>query len=141
MPMGPGTYGSKKGRPMKKKPAAMKKKYKGLNPELIKKMAQLQSDSEKLYVFSAKKDSLEFGSILISKQFKNLIYLIGWSSEEGRKLNVNYLLLWEAITYFKTKECKVFDLGGLIGEGHPIDFFKLGMNGDYYENSGEYLVI
>ena len=118
-----------------------KKKYKGLNPELIKKMAQLQSDSEKLYVFSAKKDSLEFGSILISKQFKNLIYLIGWSSEEGRKLNVNYLLLWEAITYFKTKECKVFDLGGLIGEGHPIDFFKLGMNGDYYENSGEYLVI
>ena len=104
-------------------------------------MTQLQSDSEKIYVFNAKKDSLEVGSILISKQFKNLIYLIGWSSEEGRKLNVNYLLLWEAITYFKTKECKVFDLGGLIGEGHPIDFFKLGINGDYYENSGEYLVI
>ena len=28
MPMGPGTYGSKKGRPMKKKPTAMKKKQK-----------------------------------------------------------------------------------------------------------------
>jgi len=118
-----------------------KKKFKGVNPELIKKMAQLQSDSEKLYVFKAKKDNLEVGSILISKQFKNLIYLIGWSSEEGRKLNVNYLLLWEAINYFKSKECKVFDLGGLIGNNHPIDFFKLGMNGNYYENSGEYLVI
>ena len=118
-----------------------KKKFKGINPELIKKMAQLQSDSEELYVFNAKKDNLDVGSILISRQFKNLIYLIGWSSEDGRKLNVNYVLLWEAITYFKSKEYKLFDLGGLIGNNHPIDFFKLGMNGDYYENSGEYLVI
>ena len=31
MPMGTGTYGSKKGRPMKKKPTAMKKKYKGFS--------------------------------------------------------------------------------------------------------------
>ena len=118
-----------------------KKKFKGINPELIKKMAQLHSDSEELYVFKAKKDNLDIGSILISRQFKNLIYLIGWSSEDGRKLNVNYVLLWEAITYFKSKEYKLFDLGGLIGNNHPIDFFKLGMNGDYYENSGEYLVI
>jgi len=28
---GTGTYGSKKGRPMKKKPTAMKKKYKGFS--------------------------------------------------------------------------------------------------------------
>ena len=118
-----------------------KKKFKGVNPDLIKKMAQIQSDSEKLYVFNAKKDNLDLGSILISRQFKNLIYLIGWSSEDGRKLNVNYILLWEAITYFKSKECKVFDLGGLIGNNHPIDFFKLGMNGSYYENCGEYIVL
>jgi len=118
-----------------------KKKFKGVNPDLIKKMAQIQSDSEKLYVFNAKKNNLDLGSILISRQFKNLIYLIGWSSEDGKKLNVNYILLWEAITYFKSKECKVFDLGGLIGNNHPIDFFKLGMNGSYYENCGEYIVL
>lgn len=118
-----------------------KKKFKGVNPDLIKKMAQIQNDSEKLYVFNAKKDNLDLGSILISRQFKNLIYLIGWSSEDGRKLNVNYILLWEAITYFKSKECKVFDLGGLIGNNHPIDFFKLGINGSYYENCGEYIVL
>ena len=104
-------------------------------------MAQIQSDSEKLYVFNAKNDNLDLGSILISRQFKNLIYLIGWSSEDGRKLNVNYILLWEAITYFKSKDCKIFDLGGLIGNNHPIDFFKLGMNGSYYENCGEYIVL
>ncbi len=118
-----------------------KKKFKGVNPDLIKKMAQNQSDSEKLYVFNAKKDNIDLGSILISRQFKNLIYLIGWSSEDGRKLNVNYILLWEAITYFKSKECKVLDLGGLIGNNHPIDFFKLGLNGSYYENCGEYIVL
>jgi len=117
------------------------KKFTGLNPELIKKMTKLQRDSQKLYVFKAKKGDLEVGSILISKQFKNLIYLIGWSSDEGRKVNVNYILLWEAIIYFKLEECKVFDLGGLIGNNHPIDFFKLGMSGNYYENSGEYIVL
>ena len=118
-----------------------KKKFKGVNPELIKKMVELESDYEKLHVFIAKKGDLEVGAILISKQFNNLIYLIGWSSDEGRKLSVNYLLLWEAITFFKSKGCKIFDLGGLIGNNHSIDFFKLGMNGNYYENSGEYLVI
>lgn len=118
-----------------------KKKFKGVNPELIKKMAEFKSDYEKLYVFFAKKGDLEVGAILISKQLSNLTYLIGWSSDEGRKCNVNYLLLWDAIIYFKSKECKIFDLGGLIGENHPIDFFKLGMNGNYYENSGEYLVL
>ena len=118
-----------------------KKRFTGLNPELIKNMARLQRDSQKLYVFNARKGDIEVGSILISKQFKNLIYLIGLSSDEGRKVNVNYILLWEAIIYFKSEECKVFDLGGLIGNNHPIDFFKLGMSGNYYENSGEYILL
>ena len=42
------------------------------------------------------------------------------------------------LIYFKSKGIKTFDLGGLIGGNHPIDFFKLGLNGDYYENSGEF---
>ena len=104
-------------------------------------MAELKSDFERLHVFIARKGDLEVGAILVSEQLKNLIYLIGWSSDEGRKLNVNYLLLWEAIRYFKSKKYKEFDLGGLIGDNHPIDFFKLGMNGNYYENSGEYLAL
>ena len=54
-----------------------KKKFKGINPELIKKMAQLQSDSEELYVFNAKKDNLDVGSILTSRQFKKF-NLFNW---------------------------------------------------------------
>ena len=42
----------------------------------------------------------------------------------------------EALIHFKSNGIKTFDLGGLIGKNHPIDFFKLGMNGEYYENSG-----
>ena len=117
------------------------KKYKGLNTELIKKMERLTNENEKLFVFTAFKMGKRIGSILISKQLANSIYLIGWSSEEGRKLNSNYLLLWEAIIYLKSIRLKRLDLGGLIGNNHPIDFFKLGMNGDYYENCGEYLAI
>ena len=40
-------------------------------------------------------------------------YLIGSSNLEGRKLNANYLLLWQSIMDAKTFGCKYFDLGGL----------------------------
>ena len=113
--------------------------FKKLNPDLLKKMKYYESEQEKLHVFKTFKNGVDIGAILISRQWTNIIYLIGWSSEEGRKLNVNYLLLWEALIYFKSKGIKTFDLGGLIGGNHPIDFFKLGLNGDYYENSGEFI--
>ena len=54
-------------------------------------MGRLTNENEKLFVFTAFKMGKRIGSILISKQLAN-IYLIGWSSEEGRKLNSNYLL-------------------------------------------------
>lgn len=116
-----------------------RRNFQKINPYLIKKMKSYESNDEKLHVFKTFKNGVDIGAILISRQLSNIIYLIGWSSEEGRKLNVNYLLLWEALIHFKSNGIKTFDLGGLIGKNHPIDFFKLGMNGKYYENSGEYL--
>mgnify|MGYP001344065426 CR=1 FL=1 len=120
---------------------AKKKKYKGINPEIINKMVEIQSLNECIYAFRAEHKGKDVGGILVSRQKKNIIYLIGWSSKAGRKLNVNYILLWEAIIYFKSIDCKIFDLGGLFGNDSPIDFFKLGMNGNYYENSGEYIAL
>ena len=76
---------------------------------------------------------------MISKHGNNIIYLIGWSNDKGRNYKANYLLIWEAVILFKRLGCQIFDLGGLIGKNNPIDFFKLGLNGTYYENSGEYI--
>ncbi len=116
-----------------------KNAFKGINPEILRKMFEFETSEECLYVLEAIKDKEIIASILISKYGNNSIYLIGWSNEKGRNYKASYLLIWEAVILSKKLECQIFDLGGLIGKNHPIDFFKLGLNGTYYENSGEYI--
>ena len=41
------------------------------------------------------------GSILISKQLANSIYLIGWSSEEGRKIKLKLFTIMGSYNLFK----------------------------------------
>lgn len=66
-------------------------------------------------------------------------YLIGVSKEEGRRKNVNTLLLWTAILKAKELGCKKFDLGGL-GDKTPngIAKFKRGLNPMPYKLIGEF---
>ena len=116
-----------------------KKNFNGINPELIRKISLNKNKFEQLYTFEAIKDDEKIALIVISAQSKKSIYLIGWTNDSGRKFNANNLLLWEAIIYLKKEKYKTFDLGGLIGNNHSIDLFKLGLNGSYYENSGEFI--
>lgn len=118
-----------------------KKNFKGINSDLITKISFLQNRYEQLYTVEASSNGEIIGLIVVSVQSKNSIYLIGWSNDLGRKYNINNRLLWEAIIYLKEKKCSTFDLGGLIGDSHPIDKFKIGLNGSYYENIGEFLKI
>ena len=118
-----------------------KKNFKGINPDLITKISFNQNRYEQLYTIEASSNDEIIGFIIVSIQSKNSIYLVGWSNDLGRKYNINYRLLWEAIIHLKEKECSTFDLGGLIGDSNPIDKFKLGLNGSYYENIGEFLKI
>ena len=46
-------------------------------------MKSYESNDEKLHVFKTFKNGVDIGAILISRQLSNIIYLIGWSSEEG----------------------------------------------------------
>ena len=116
-----------------------KKNFNGINPELIREISLIKNKFEQLHTLEAFKDDEIVALIVISAQSKNSIYLIGWTNDLGRKLNANNLLLWEAIIYLKQEKYKTFDLGGLIGNNHPIDLFKLGLNGSYYENTGEFI--
>jgi lipid II:glycine glycyltransferase (peptidoglycan interpeptide bridge formation enzyme) len=66
-------------------------------------------------------------------------YLIGASTEEGRRKDVNTLLLWAAILKAKELGCKKFDLGGL-GDSTPsgIAKFKRSLNPRSYKLIGEF---
>lgn len=67
-------------------------------------------------------------------------YYIGWSSEEGYKLNLNKLLLWNAMIDLKKKGFHWFDLGGIDFIHTPgIADFKMGTGCEYYETVGEFV--
>ena len=67
-------------------------------------------------------------------------YFLGFSSDEGRKLNINSLLLWQSIIDSKLKGCISYDLGGFDGESKGgISHFKMGLNPTIYNLQGEYI--
>jgi lipid II:glycine glycyltransferase (peptidoglycan interpeptide bridge formation enzyme) len=66
-------------------------------------------------------------------------YLVGWSSEEGRRMQANYLLLWRGIEEAKAAGLQWFDMGGLNqNTTKGIAHFKTGVNGDPYQLIGEF---
>jgi len=66
-------------------------------------------------------------------------YLIGITSDEGRDLQVNYVLLWQAILDAKKNGCIWFDIGGLDATTPKgIAHFKKGVQSDPYYLIGEW---
>ena len=72
-----------------------------------------------LIVYKAINNDKVIGSICIINHGNYATYLVGWTNIDGRKLNANYLLLWEAIKDLKNKNKLGFDLGGIDNEFTP----------------------
>ncbi len=80
--------------------------------------------------------------IMIALHGGSATYYIGWSSEEGYKLNLNKLLLWNAIMDLKKNGFRWLDLGGIDFIYTPgIAEFKMGTGCEYYEMVGEFMKI
>ncbi len=66
-------------------------------------------------------------------------YFLGETNNEGRELQVNYLLLWKAIIHAKSIGCKWFDIGGLDATTPKgIAHFKKGLQAEPYVLIGEW---
>ena len=66
-------------------------------------------------------------------------YHMGWSNEEGRKLNTHNLLLWRAVEHFHGLRFAHLDLGGVNTHDLPgISRFKLGTGGQVLTLTGTY---
>ena len=79
------------------------------------------------------------GFVFIVHHGDTATYLVGWSSQEGRRQQANYLLLWQGIVDAMDHGLKWFDMGGL-NENTPrgIAHFKQGLNGAPYQLVGEF---
>lgn len=119
------------------------KSFTGLPENLVRKLAQ-QGDTEDwtFQILGAYTDGSvsEPVAVLVSVcHGDTCTYLIGMSSDEGRRLNANYLLLWNAILNAKSSGCRYFDLGGLTDDTTKgVAHFKSGTGGDSYKLVGEW---
>lgn len=78
--------------------------------------------------------------VMFALHGKNATYYIGWNSEEGCRLNLNKLLLWNAVLDLKKRGYQWMDLGGIDFIHTPgIAEFKMGTGCVYYEMAGEFI--
>ena len=66
------------------------------------------------------------------------IYLLGASGAKGLKLKGAYLLQWQMIRWFKERNCRWYDVGGINPDKNPGVFhFKAGLSGKDVRHIGQ----
>ena len=98
-----------------------------------------QTDIDIFAVLVEYHNEIEAGIVIATTQAE-ATYLIGWSSETGRKHYFTQLCLWEAIKICKAEPLDFFDLGGVdYQNSYGVAKFKQGLNGEQFELVGTYL--
>jgi len=122
----------------------LEKNFSGVSETLIETMALQNGDNWNIHLFVANDKESEkteepIGAVLSISFGDTSIYLIGITNSNGRRLNANYVLLWQAILNAKNDGCKWFDIGGLNSTTPKgIAHFKKGLNAVPYELIGEW---
>lgn len=116
--------------------------FSGLSEHLLRALA-LQGDSTcwGLNLFSAHAPDGEHLGMLVSVRCGDTsVYLVGTTTENGRKCQANSVLLWQAILKARADGCTWFDIGGL-NETTPrgIASFKRGLKAEPYALVGEWV--
>jgi len=120
--------------------------FSGISESLLESIALQSGDNWETNLFIANEniggsDDDPIGMLVSIDYGDTSIYLIGTTNLKGRKLNANYVLLWEAILSAKNEGCKWFDIGGLNSTTPPgIAHFKKGLNAKPYELAGEWRI-
>ena len=120
------------------------KGFKGTSNEMLYALKSNQSEHFKFNLLVAfasdKKDAESVLGVLVVIQCHDVSeYLIGITTEKGRKMQANSVLLWNALLEVKKNGALWFDVGGL-NETTPkgIATFKKGMNPKFYALTGEW---
>lgn len=118
--------------------------FSGIPVGLISSLAnQVGPDWEFTLLWATEEEDADasvcLGMVVIIRHGDTSTYLIGTTDKKGRALNVNYVLLWNAILYAKKSGSQWFDIGGL-NESTPkgIAHFKRGLNSELYTLIGEW---
>ena len=116
------------------------KKFHGLPTDFVKAYIACAADHRQAFVVAyAELGKNTVGGMLFLIHGRVASYHVGWSDEEGRRLNAHNALLWQAMAYLKDMGIEVLDLGGVNTHDLPgISRFKLGAGGQPIILAGTY---
>ncbi len=117
--------------------------FAGISPKLLDQLIQQQGPLWRIHLLSAHLPtdlSVPVGLLVAIHHGETATYLIGLTTGDGRRLQANYLLLWQAILLAKAEGLSWFDLGGVTAETpEGIRHFKSGLGGKPYQWVGEWV--
>lgn len=118
----------------------MSRGFHGLPTELVGAYIDAHDKPSQAYVMSTARQGKELaGAMLFLFHGRCATYHMGWSSDEGRRLNVHNLLLWRAIEHLQGQGFEQLDLGGVNTHELPgISRFKLGTGGQVLTLAGTF---
>ncbi|AZZ35579.1 hypothetical protein CIK05_01780 [Bdellovibrio sp. qaytius] len=107
-----------------------KKNYQAPSERFLQiEFKELSQQSDQCFIW-AYLDGVPAAAIAIVSQGKTASYRLGWTTDQGRKHNAHYALLWKALLVSKEKGLTSFDVGGLLlDEVSGFSRFKIGLGG------------
>ena len=116
------------------------KDFYGIPSVLFQNISKTFLRTANAHLFIGNYEGEKIAAVLMVTHGTTATYLAGWNGAEGRKLNVNNLLLWEASLRLKEMGFGKLDLGGIDILNTPtIAKFKMGMRGENYKTVGEFV--
>ncbi len=114
--------------------------FHGLPTELVPAYIDAHDKPSQAYMMSTARIGKEVvASMLFLLHGQGATYHVGWSNDEGRRLNLHNLLLWRAVEHLKARGLTQLDLGGVNTRDLPgISRFKLGTGGQVLTLAGTY---
>jgi len=121
------------------------KGFDGISEDLLRALSRQDGDDWRFKIYFTIRDSNssnpnELIGILVSViHGDKATYLIGLTTDFGRKYNANYLMLWQSIIDSRRHGCRWYDLGGITSNTPKgVAHFKRGLRGQEYNLIGEY---
>lgn len=120
------------------------KGFKGLTEALLRSLAGQQGKAWQFDIFTAwtansPANDEPIGMLVTIRHGDTATYLIGSTNDQGRQMQANSVMLWQAILHAKQAGCAWFDIGGLTDvTPKGVAEFKKGINAVPYVLTGEW---
>jgi hypothetical protein len=115
------------------------RKFKGPEAAFLGALVAASDPSRDVFVLRALENTEPIAGVLLVRHGGAVTYLVGWTSDAGRRTNAHNLLLWQAMLTLKDRGLATLDIGNLDPDTPGIAAFKLGLRGTPYTLAGVFV--